>query len=236
MQRNRKTIVSSLLVLCVSALVSTFAAAQNTAKNVQADGIINSKTGETLIVTNPEKQTTTTVLLTTDTKVHQLKIFSQKDVAADVLIPGLKIYVDGTSDDQGRVVAKTINFDSHDMDTAQMIQAGLHPTAQQVAANKQQTEQNKQQTEQNQQQIEQNTKDTEANANRLSQFGEFEQQGGATVNFPVNSYNISAQDKEALTKLANDIANLKGYIIEVRGYADNKGTASMNEKLSEERA
>lgn len=235
MQR-KKAIVSSLLVFCVPVLVSMFAAAQNATKNAEADGIINSKTGETLIVTNPERQTTTTVLLTNDTKVHQLKIFSSKDVTADVLIPGLKVSVEGTPDDQGRVVAKTIDFDSHDMETAQMIQAGLHPTAQQVAANKEQTEQNKQQTEQNQQQIAQNTKDTEANANRLSEFGEFEQQGGATVNFPVNSYNISAQDKEALTKLANDIANLKGYIIEVRGYADNKGTASMNEKLSEERA
>src|SRR5215469_18974816 len=137
MQRNRKTIVSSLLVLCVSALVSTFAAAQNTAKNVQADGIINSKTGETLIVTNPEKQTTTTVLLTNDTKVHQLKVFSSKDVAADVLIPGLKISFEGTSDDQGRVVAKKIDFDAGDMETAQMIQAGLHPTAEQLAANQQ---------------------------------------------------------------------------------------------------
>lgn len=236
MQSNRKAIVSSFLVVCVPLLVLTFAAAQNAAKNVQAEGIINSKTGETLIVTDPERQTTTTVLFTNDTKVHQLKIFSQKDVTADVLIPGLKISVEGTPDDQGRVVAKTIDFDSHDMETAQMIQAGLHPTAEQLTANKQQTEQNKQETEQNKQQIEQNTKDTEANTNRLSQFGDYDVKGGATVNFPVNSYNISAQDKEALTKLANDVANLKGYIIEVRGYADNRGTATMNEKLSEDRA
>lgn len=237
MQRNRKAIVSSLLVFFVPVLVSTFAAAQNTAKNdVLADGIIKSKTGETLIVTNPEKQTTTTVLLTNDTKVHQLKVFSSKDVAADVLIPGLKISFEGTSDDQGRVVAKKIDFDSGDMETAQMIQAGLHPTAEQLAANKQQTELNKEQTEQNKQQIEQNAKDTAANANRLSEFGEFETKGGATVNFPVNSYKISAEDKEALNKLASDVANQKGYIIEVRGYADNRGTASMNEKLSEERA
>jgi len=237
MQRNRKAIVSSLLVFFVPVLVSTFAAAQNTAKNdVLADGIIKSKTGETLIVTNPEKQTTTTVLLTNDTKVHQLKVFSSKDVAADVLIPGLKISFEGNSDDQGRVVAKKIEFDSGDMETAQMIQAGLHPTTEQLAANKQQTELNKEQTEQNKQQIEQNAKDTAANANRLSEFGEFETKGGATVNFPVNSYKISAEDKEALNKLASDVANQKGYIIEVRGYADNRGTASMNEKLSEERA
>src|SRR5215467_3878058 len=98
MQR-KKAIVSSLLVFCVPVLVSMFAEAQNATKNAEADGIINSKTGETLIVTNPEKQTTTTVLLTNDTKVHQLKVFSSKDVAADVLIPGLKISVEGNSDD-----------------------------------------------------------------------------------------------------------------------------------------
>lgn len=236
MQRNGKAIVSSLLVLCVPILVSTFAAAQNAAKNVQAEGIINSKTGETLIVTNPERQTTTTVLFTNDTKVHELKIFSQKDVTADMLIPGLKVSVEGTSDDQGRIIAKTIDFGSHDMETAQMIQAGLHPTAEQVTANRQQTEQNKEQTEQNKQQIEQNTKDTEANTNRLSEFGDYDVKGGATVTFPVNSYNISAQDKEALARLAQDVVNLKGYIIEVRGYADSKGTAAMNEKLSEDRA
>jgi outer membrane protein OmpA-like peptidoglycan-associated protein len=225
------------LLFCVPVLVSTFAAAQNSAKNdVLADGIIKSKTGETLIVTNPEKQATTTVLLTNDTKVHQLKVFSSKDVAADVLIPGLKISFEGTSDDQGRVVAKKIDFDSGDMETAQMIQAGLHPTAEQVAANQQQTEQNKEQTEQNRQQIEQNTKDTAANANRLSEFGEYEAKGGATVNFPVNSSKMSAEDKDALRKLASDLANQKGYIIEIRGYADNRGTATMNERLSDERA
>ena len=236
MQRNRKAIVSSLLVFCVPVLISTFAAAQNGAKTVLADGIIKSKTGETLIVTDPEKQTTTTVLFTNDTKVHEMKIFSQKDVTTDMLIPGLKISVEGTSDEQGRLVAKRIDFGTHDLETAQMIQAGLHPTAERVAANQQQTEQNKELTEQNRQQIEQNSKDTAANTNRLSEFGEFEVKGGATVNFPVNSYKISAEDKEALTKLASDVANQKGYIIEVRGYADNRGTATMNEKLSEDRA
>ena len=236
MQKNRNAIVSSFLVVCVPLLVLTFAAAQNAAKNVQAEGIINSKTGETLIVTDPERQTTTTVLFTNDTKVHQLKIFSQKDVTADVLIPGLKISVDGTSDDQGRVTAKTIDFDPHDLETAQMIQAGLHTTSEQVAANKEQTEQNKEQTERNKEQIEQTSKDTEANTNRLSQFGDYDENSSVTINFPPGSSNISAHDKDALTKLAHDTANLKGYLIEVKGYADSTGGATMNTRLSEDRA
>lgn len=235
MQKNRKAIVASLLVFCIPVLVSTFGAAQTT-KDVETDGIINSRTGDKLIVTDPEHQTTTTILLTNDTKVHQLRIFTVKDVSADVLIPGLKISVEGTHDDQGRVVAKTIDFDPHDLQTAQMIQAGLHPTAEQVAANKQQTEQNREQTEQNKEQIEQTSKDTEANTNRLSEFGDYNEKSSTTVNFPAGSSNISEHDKEALMKLAHDTANLKGYIIEVRGYADSSGSAITNDKLSENRA
>jgi hypothetical protein len=61
-----------------------------------------------------------------------------------VLIPGLKLKVDGTTDDQGRVVAKTITVDGDDLETAQMIQSGLHPTAEQVSANMQAIEANRQ--------------------------------------------------------------------------------------------
>jgi len=42
-------------------------------------------------------------------------------------MPGLKVSVDGTSDDQGRVVAKTITVEGDDLETAQMVEAGLHP-------------------------------------------------------------------------------------------------------------
>lgn len=61
-----------------------------------------------------------------------------------VLIPGLKVDVDGTSDDQGRVVAKTMTTDGDDLEAAEMIQAGLHPTAEQVEANVQAISTNKQ--------------------------------------------------------------------------------------------
>jgi len=224
MKSNLKTFVSSLLIFCVPVLVATFSAAQE----VKAQGIINSRTGETLTITTPEGNTTT-ITLTNDTKVEESKLFSADDATAAVLIPGLKVSVEGTSDDQGRLVAEKINFNSGDLETAQMIQAGLHPTAEQVAANKQQTEQNKEQ-------IERNMKDTEANTDRLSDLSEYDVKSDATVDFPVDSSDISVQDKQALMKLAQDAANLKGYIIEVKGYADSSGPAAMNQKLSADRA
>src|SRR5882724_3182037 len=99
-------------------------------------GMIKSRTGETLIVSSAEGNVT--VVLTDDTRTKDDKgLFGldKQELSLVVLIPGLKVDVEGVSDDQGRVVAKTITVDGDDLETAQMIQSGLHPTAEQVAAN-----------------------------------------------------------------------------------------------------
>jgi outer membrane protein OmpA-like peptidoglycan-associated protein len=208
-------------------------------KTTKTEGIIISSTGETVIVSTPEGGKTT-VVLGNDTKVQQWGVISEKQVPATVLIPGLKVSVEGTNDDQNRIVAKEIDFDSGDLKTAQEIQAGLHPTAEQVAANQQGISATKEQTEQNKEQIEQNKEQTEQNIretnNRFSELSEYDKKAEVNVNFAVASSNISAQDKETLMKLAHDTANLTGYIIEVKGYTDSSGGALMNTKLSEDRA
>ena len=240
MSRNRLTIVASLVAVCFLAWVSAFG--HDKTKTTTIEGIIISGSGETLIVSTPEGEKTT-VVLTNDTKVQlweQWAFSNPKAVPATVLIPGLKVSAEGANDDQNRFVAKEIDFDRGDLETAQKIQAGLHPTAEQVAANqqtllatKEQTEQNKQQTEQNKEQLEKNLQET---SNRFSELSEYEEKSDVNVNFAVGSSDISAQDKETLTKLAHDAASLTGYIIEVKGYADSSGGAVMNTKLSEERA
>ncbi|PYX50598.1 MAG: OmpA family protein, partial [Acidobacteria bacterium] len=162
-----------------------------------------------------------------------------------------------TSDEQGRVVAKTITVDGDDLEAAEMIQSGLHPTAQQVAANVQTLEAHSGQLESHQvqlsaqkeniennqkniaahkQQIAANLKDIDENTQRFSALGEYDVKHQATVNFTVGSSKIPAKDQIELRELANSATRLKGYIIEVTGYADETGNAAMNTKLSEERA
>jgi hypothetical protein len=46
----------------------------------------------------------------------------KQHLSSVVLIPGLKVEVDGTSDEQGRVVAKTITTDGDGLETAEMRQ------------------------------------------------------------------------------------------------------------------
>ena len=250
---HRKTLVVSLMAS--STLVSLFALGGDKAK---VKGMIRSRTGETLIVKSGDGNTT--VVLTDDTRTKDDKGLFGLDkqyFSNVVLIPGLKVKVDGTSDDQGRVVAKTITVDGDDLETAEMIQSGLHPTAEQVAANmqtleahrgqlaghetqlsaqKENIETNQQNIAGNKQQIEQNIKDIEENTQRFTALSEYDVRGQATVNFEVGSTKISAKDQIELKELANTATRLKGYIVEVTGYADSSGDAAMNTELSEDRA
>jgi OmpA-OmpF porin, OOP family len=247
---RRKTIVVSLMALFSLASLSAFGA--------DVKGMITSRTGETLIVKSGG--TTTTVVLTDSTRTKDdrgLFGLEKQEMSNAVLIPGLKVDIDGTSDDQGRFIAKTITVDGDDLEAAEMIQSGLHPTAQQVAANvaaleahggqlashdvqlaaqKENIEINQQNIAAHQQKIEKNIKDIEENTQRFSALSEYDVKGEATVKFNVGSSKISAQDQEELKKLAETAKGLTGYIVEVMGYADSTGSAAMNTKLSEDRA
>jgi outer membrane protein OmpA-like peptidoglycan-associated protein len=224
----------------------------------EVKGMITSRTGETLIVKSADGSLT--VFLTDDTITKDDKgLFGldRQQMSNVVLIPGLKVKVDGTYDYASRVVAKTITVDGDDLETAEMIQAGLHPTAEQVAANTQAIAANQQDiaahkvqlaaheesiaTNQqniaaNREQIEKNIRDIEENTKRFTALSEYDVKAQATVKFGVGSSQISAKDEEELKKLAQTATGFTGYIIEVTGYADSTGSAAINTKLSEDRA
>jgi outer membrane protein OmpA-like peptidoglycan-associated protein len=178
-------------------------------------------------------------------------------MADTVLIPGLKIRVDGPSDSLGQVRAQTITVDGDDLEASQMIQAGLHPTAEQVAANVVSIENSQQDIASNQQniaankgniaankqaidthtqQIEKNIKNIQENTDRFNRLDDYDVKDEANVKFKAASSTISKEDKEELKKLAETATGLNGYIIEVKGFADSSGNASMNDSLSENRA
>ena len=139
---HRKMLATMVSLGLMASVFATTAVSQEKAK---VKGMIRTRTGETLIVKTDNGDTT--VVLTDDTITKDDKgLFGlDKEIFSNsVLIPGLKVKVDGRSGDQGQVVAKTITVDGDDLETAQMIQAGLHPTAEQVSANMQAIETNRQ--------------------------------------------------------------------------------------------
>ena len=219
--------------------------------------MIATRTGETLVVSTDSGNVT--VVLADDTKVQQPKGLGmrKKQMSAIVLVPGLRVTVDGVGDAQNRVTAKSINFDSEDLEMSQAIQAGLTPTKQavksnaqnvaanqkatqsnqqQIAANQVQTAAAKQQIDANQQQIDASQQQIAANTKRFSELSEYDTKADISVNFAVGSSAISANDKAALSKLAHDAVGTTGYIIQVKGFADSSGNAAMNQQLSMDRA
>src|SRR6516162_5776861 len=126
-------LVGSILAVYLLLVVSVQAQ-----DKVKVKGLITTRTGETIVLKAPDGNSVT-VVLDDDTKVQQPKGLGirKEKMSAAVLIPGLKVSVEGTNQDAGHVLAKTITFDKDDLQTAEMIQAGLTPTEQKVATNTQ---------------------------------------------------------------------------------------------------
>lgn len=241
-----KVKVMSLGVIAVLFLGSAVVFSQTEVK-----GVINTRTGDTLIVNGPRGDVT--VVLTDNTRTVDNKgVFglSKDQLANVVLIPGLKVQVKGTPDEQGRIVAQTITTDGDDLETSEMIQAGLHPTAEQVDANVKRLEShsvelaaqkenigaNKEAIAANKEQTQANMKDIEEHTQRFMALTDFDTKTQATVKFEVASSKLSTEAEEELKKLAETAKGLKGYVVEVVGYADASGDAEMNTRLSEQRA
>jgi outer membrane protein OmpA-like peptidoglycan-associated protein len=247
---NRTMMIGSVTTLLMLLLASAVAFAGG--DDTEVKGMIISRAGETMVVKSADGNKVT-VVLTDDTRTKDDKgLFGldKQELSNTVLIPGLKLRVEGTADDQGRFIAKTITVDGDDLETSEMIQSGLHPTAEQVtanveaiAANKQGVETNRQAIASNasaiatnQQQLAENIKDTEELTSRFNSLTDYDVKGQAVVKFNVGSADISTKDKDELKRLADTAKGINGYMIEVVGYADSTGSAAMNTQLSERRA
>ena len=240
---------TAMLLVCLLALGTAFAAAAGA--KVKSKGVVINRDGDVLTVRTEDGPTT--VLMTADTKVQQPIGLGarKKQMPPDVIIPGLKMKFEGVIDDQSRVVASMIQFDSDDLALAEVIQAGLHPTVQRlntaiergraaIIANQQAIASTQAELAASNQRIAAN----ESNINlvatqtkqRFSELTTWTENGEATLYFSVGDYALTADHQQALQMLAQSTANLKGYVIEVKGFADSTGRESFNDVLSKKRA
>jgi OmpA-OmpF porin, OOP family len=253
---SKKTgIAASLLTVFAVAVAPAFGASSG--DKVKNKGVITLRTGDTLTVKTSEGDFTVTV--SSDTKIQHpvgLTGIRKKEDTPEVLIPGLKMSFEGAAGSQeNQVDAKAITFDSDDLALAEVIQAGLNPTAQQqarnvqaistnqagVAANQGAIAEAKQEIAANQQRIDANKANLEEVAQstqtRFKEMGEVVTKDSYTVLFATGDYSLSDEAKRALATLAKQgLTYSKGWGISVAGYADAVGNAASNQILSKERA
>ncbi len=223
-----------------------------TMQGQSVQGVINGRSGATMTLQTADTPKLV-VLLTPTTEVDEVQgVFKgrKKQMAMTCLIPGLPVQVQGTTNDQGQLVADSIKFKGNDLKAAMDAQAGLQPTVeaqqadqQKIAASEQELAAQKAALAAQQAQLSAEDQKIAANkaaiaaANkRFGELGEYNIMNEVTVLFGNGKVTLEPQYKPQLLKLAEQAQTITGYVIQVKGYASAVGSAALNQKLSVERA
>lgn len=215
-------------------------------------GVINGRSGSTMTLQTVDTPKLV-VLLTPTTEVGEVQGVLKartKQMAMTSLIPGLPVEVTGSTNDQGQLVADSIKFKGNDLKAAMDAQAGLQPTVAAQQADQEKIAQNEQALAAQQaalaaQQAQLSAADQKIAANkaaiaaankRFGELGDYNILGEVTVLFGNGKTSVEPQYKPQLSKLAEQALTVTGYVIQVKGYASAVGSASLNQKLSVERA
>jgi OOP family OmpA-OmpF porin len=226
------------LVACWLTVVAiAHAGIPSPAQETNVEGLITARNGAEMTVRSATGDVTVELTDATVVKEKEGKLGLRKKQAAVMgLIPGLKVDVHGVARPNGGVTATSVSFSATDLEAAQAIQAGLNPTQQQLKATTGQAAANAQAIQANQQQIAKVAGDEADLAKRFGELGDYDVKHEATVFFDAGKAIVSASSKRDLDTLAQQAKSLKGYLLEVEGFADSSGNAALNEKLSLERS
>ncbi len=166
------------------------------------------------------------------------------------LVRGLNLEVEGVGDPTGNVAITKVRFDKDNLETARAIDSRVAPTEDRLTAAEQNAERVSGQIDElmaisnaakGGAKAAQDTADAavagvNATNQRITDLDEFVVQNTATVNFRVNSAVLSPEAKASLDEVASAATSLKGFMIEVTGFASSEGNARANKLLSDRRA
>ncbi|MEO7673261.1 MAG: OmpA family protein [Pyrinomonadaceae bacterium] len=171
-------------------------------------------------------------------------------VATSQLVRGLSLEAEGRGDAAGGLAATKIRFGKDDFRVAQSIDSRVGPAEARLT-----------QAEENAQRVSgqidelmaisnaarggakaaQDTADAaiagvNATNARITAMDDYVVQSTATVNFRLNSAILSPEGKASLDEVATAAMTMKGYVIEVTGFASADGSTTKNKALSQRRA
>jgi OOP family OmpA-OmpF porin len=189
-----------------------------------------------------------------------------KQSGVSYILRGLRLKVEGRGNDEDELVATKIRFDEDDLRTAQALEARVDPVEDLATSTKALAEANQQRIEEVEQdaqklsgQIDElsaisaatldatkraqaSADQAQANANianqRINGLDDYDVVNTLTIHFRSGSAVLSPSAKEQIDSAAAKVQseNLKGWLIEVVGFADSTGNSAGNRSLSERRA
>lgn len=247
--------LSAILLTIIISGVSLFA--QNTqlrsavaGQKYKIKGVVVSKENDSTFIVRDTVGVDTKIVVAPNASVKSNGFFGGDKYAATAIVRGLNMEVEGVGDSSGSISVNKVRFDKTSLQTAQAIDTRVAPAEERITA-----------AEQNAQRVSgqidelmaisnaakggakaaQDTADAavagvNATNKRIGDLDDYVVQTTATVNFKVGSAILSPEAKTSLDQVATTAMTLKGYVIEVTGFASSDGKAKANKVLSERRA
>ena len=248
---------SVLFLALFFGVASVFAQADNqvrsvvSGKKMKLEGVVVAKDDTRIVVRDASGIDTNVTLIPATSIKTKGGFFGGGDrVAVSGIVRGLNLEVEGRGDNSGNLVAEKVRFGKTDLRVAQSIESRVAPAEERLS-----------QAEENAQRVSgqidelmaisnaarggakaaQDTADAavagvNATNQRISSLDDYVVQSTATVNFRVNSAVLSPEARQHLDEVAQAAMTLRGYTIEVTGFASSDGNANANKVLSQRRA
>ena len=213
-------------------------------------GNIISKENDTTFIVRDSTNVDTRVVITPNASIKSKSFWGGDRYEVTSLVRGTTIEIEGVGDSSGSVSVSKVRFDKDSLETARAIDARTSPIEDRATA-----------MEQNQQRLSgqidelmaisnaakggakaaQDTADAavagvNATNKRITDLDDYVVQSTTTVNFRVNSAVLSSEAKASLDQMAATAMTMKGYAVEVTGFASAEGSTAKNKALSQRRA
>ncbi len=247
--------ISAILIALVIGISSAFAQDAQL-RNVPAGqkmklrGVIVSKIDDSNFIVRDTSGVDTHVVLIPSTSIKNNAFWGGDKYASASLIRGLNLEVEGNGDSSGSLAATKVRFEKRNLEVAQSIETRVAPAEARLTA-----------AEENAQRVSgqidelmaisnaarggakaaQDTADAavegvNATNKRITDMDDYVVQSSDMVNFKVNSAVLSPEAKSKLDAIATASTSLKGYFIEITGFASAEGSTAHNKALSQRRA
>jgi len=177
-------------------------------------------------------------------------LFSGGDrIASNQIVRGLYLEAEGRGDTTGNLAATKVRFDKDDFRVAQSIDTRVSPAEARLTAAEENAQRVAGQIDElmaisnaarggakaAQETADAAVEGVNATNSRITAMDDYVVQSTATVNFLVNSARLSPEAKTQLDEVATAATTLKGYVIEITGFASAEGSTAHNKALSERR-
>jgi len=215
-------------------------------------GAVVSKDDDSTFIVRDTTGVDTRVVITPEASIKSKGgLFGGGDkIASNQIVRGLYLEVEGRGDTTGNLAATKVRFDKDDFKVAQSIDTRVGPAEARLTAAEENAQRVSGQIDElmaisnaarggakaAQETADAAIEGVNATNTRITAMDDYVVQSTATVNFLVNSARLSPEAKASLDEVATAATTMKGYVIEITGFASAEGGTAHNKALSQRRA